>query len=371
MSKFTAFPVNGDAFLLEREKYSVLVDGGGSKSKLVNSYKKAQGKQLPNYIVCTHRDSDHINGLIGLLEEAVKPPVWNTKNTELWVPFYFSFYAEDYAWYIDELSKIHKEKSISNLTCLEHTEPSEYFSSPSLQKFYAYLTAANPSASETRSFFTIVKDEIGKATRYKSLLDAAAALSLKLRFFEYSPLYANGGEANRLYPLNSHEIQAYPRPTSILQLMKLSLENLHSLAFISPETQCSSAHHAVIFCADTDLTKCNLSLVGNESFTFFKHQPLITAPHHGSSTNQKSYTFIHQAFLYYEKKFFIRGHCSRVKYIAHEFKGGHSRACTKPHNSCKNKHCPSSCRCKLTAEQTVILQTSNGVWQPSNTHALI
>ncbi len=70
-SRFVALPVDrGDAFLLDREEKTVLVDGGASKKGLVSNLKKywKQGQRVIDTVVVTHNDLDHTGGIIGLLD---------------------------------------------------------------------------------------------------------------------------------------------------------------------------------------------------------------------------------------------------------------------------------------------------------------
>ncbi len=81
MDTFIAIPVaQGDAFYLRRgKKWSVLVDGGKSRSALPDLFKKATGACVVDILVCTHNDSDHANGIIGFLEAGLE-------CKEIWLP---------------------------------------------------------------------------------------------------------------------------------------------------------------------------------------------------------------------------------------------------------------------------------------------
>lgn len=395
MSKFTAFLVNGDAFLLERENYSILVDGG-DKNVLAKNYGATQLNPLPTYIVCTHRDSDHINGLTELLTAAKTHDSYK-KNTELWLPCHLGKSSKLIEKYSTEANLLYKNrKNITDKLINRKTdEPSKKLAHVMLSELsfnddseidnrhlslvFHYHKEMNLKITRKnlRSFFALTKKEEDYAKRYNALLKAAYALDKKfpIRFFKHDTQNVSGGDQGRLVPINSTERKYCLLPTA-LDFFKLSSENKISLAFMSPEIHNqqnpSKSQQAVLFCADTDVSTCNFSLVQKHpKIVVFKNQPLITAPHHGSGSNEESYKFIQQNLLYLGKKFFVRGHCSRIGYIAHGFKCGHPRACTKPHTSCKNKHYPSSCQCKLTASQTVILETKNGLWKPDpNTKAL-
>ena len=53
----------GDAFYLERDGFSCLVDGGLRKD-FAKKFLKVVKRQQVDVVVCTHNGSDHANGLI-------------------------------------------------------------------------------------------------------------------------------------------------------------------------------------------------------------------------------------------------------------------------------------------------------------------
>lgn len=69
----------GDAIYIEsREGTSILVDGGSTDERRVGTYRivpflKSQGVQRLDYIIITHSDQDHINGLTELMEKELLP----------------------------------------------------------------------------------------------------------------------------------------------------------------------------------------------------------------------------------------------------------------------------------------------------------
>ena len=69
MSRLTAIPVGqGDAFYLESDGWSALVDGGRSRSGFASAFQTATKANGANVVVCTHNDADHANGILGFLE---------------------------------------------------------------------------------------------------------------------------------------------------------------------------------------------------------------------------------------------------------------------------------------------------------------
>ena len=81
MMKFTAIGVHeGDSFFLEYDNKKILVDGGVSQDEVLK-YLVDNGvsSKFLDVIICTHYDSDHINGVIGLLKNGFG-------FDELWLP---------------------------------------------------------------------------------------------------------------------------------------------------------------------------------------------------------------------------------------------------------------------------------------------
>ncbi|MEW6046869.1 MAG: MBL fold metallo-hydrolase [Bacillota bacterium] len=59
-SKFIAIAVaQGDAFFLERDGRTVLVDGGASARNFLRQFARATGRCKVDIVVCTHNDADH------------------------------------------------------------------------------------------------------------------------------------------------------------------------------------------------------------------------------------------------------------------------------------------------------------------------
>jgi beta-lactamase superfamily II metal-dependent hydrolase len=80
MSRFIAVPVTqGDAFYLEHDNWSVLVDGGRNPSGFADVFRKATKAHGVSVVVCTHNDADHANGIIGFLQSGFR-------CREVWLP---------------------------------------------------------------------------------------------------------------------------------------------------------------------------------------------------------------------------------------------------------------------------------------------
>src|ERR1044071_3777100 len=69
MARFIALPVTqGDAFYLERQNLSVLVDGGRNRSSFGAMFQAITRKNHVDIVICTHNDADHTEGTIGYLQ---------------------------------------------------------------------------------------------------------------------------------------------------------------------------------------------------------------------------------------------------------------------------------------------------------------
>ncbi len=328
---------NGDSFYLEREGRSVLVDGGQSQRGLCRLFKGVTGARYVNYLVCTHADADHINGLIGYLKDK------SLRCSELWLPSYIGYRIADILERPEEslaeitielrkrISDFLKEKDALNILEFNEavlgesarSEESEKTTrtiltegalgdqgnsmqealTTSLRKSdYLHFNQSRIQSSVRKLreevFFSYVWEQyhdwlairsiamsyVDLFKKMRGLIVAALKRKVRIRFFEFSKHFSCGGEPGFLEPVNSFEVvnlSALKRlgaGLSLLQILALSIQNEQSLVFISPQNECLPA---VLFCADSDLKF---------------YQPIhwssgmvSTAPHHGSVSNDHAY----------------------------------------------------------------------------------
>jgi hypothetical protein len=77
---FKAYPVReGDAFFVNDEGFKFLIDGGDDDYEITN-FLVSDGVRAIDVVICTHLDSDHVNGILGLLQSG------SISVRELWVP---------------------------------------------------------------------------------------------------------------------------------------------------------------------------------------------------------------------------------------------------------------------------------------------
>lgn len=333
---------NGDSFFLEREGRNVLIDGGENQKDLCRLFKGVTKLRYVNYLVCTHADADHINGLIGYLEDS-------TLNcSELWLPSYMGYRIEDILERPEEsLAEIKAELRKRIFDFLKETEKggidfrtfnetilgdrersdeteekargilAERISSDdvnAITKFLAeslsktdckYFELWPKAPSKRRPFevrlqlysenkyishltmraiYNVENEYIDLFKKMRQLVVAALSRGVRLRFFEFCKYFSCGGEAGFLEPVNSFEVvtrsalKKLSAGLSLLQILALSIQNEQSLVFISPKNECLPA---ALFCADSDLKF---------------YQPIrwskgmvSTAPHHGSVSNDHAY----------------------------------------------------------------------------------
>jgi len=333
---------NGDSFFLEREGRSVLVDGGENQKVLCRLFKGVTGARYVDYLVCTHADADHINGLIGYLKDS------NLNCSELWLPSYIGYRIEDIlerpeeslAEITTELRKrisdflketergvidfrtfneaiLHgsslsgesektirtilseeasrdqensmQESLINSLSKSNHEHFDQYRMESSVRKlleeiFSSYVWEQYRDWLAIRSISPIAMCYVDLFKKMRELIVAALKRGVRIRFFEFHKCLSYGGEPGFLEPVNSFEIVALSALKklgagfSLLQILALSIQNEQSLVFFSPQNE---SLPAALFCADSDLKF---------------YQPIrwskgmvSTAPHHGSVSNDHAY----------------------------------------------------------------------------------
>ena len=116
--KFKALEIgSGDAFLIETGEKQILFDSGGSKSRIIHLLRNNRKIDLA---ICSHNDSDHSHGFIGLLEDP-KFEIAEIWLPGLWIPI-LNFIIEErvnkdlihlFFESIDEFDKVREERNES------------------------------------------------------------------------------------------------------------------------------------------------------------------------------------------------------------------------------------------------------------------
>lgn len=372
--RFTAIPLGrGESFLLETHDENgkqkvILVDSGALKKKKSKSLaqeilKVNNNLKVIDIAVCTHSDTDHINGYTTFFDE------WyglGNKVNEFWVPAIWSFLdkslkdpsklaaqlvlgAENVFYELyeknadqeltpssvhEKLSQLLREKrdeymkhrgqlfteineeksssddkqSLSKLNDLEVMTPSPSKVIKNLKSFFSYsfyypfLIGLKNHDKHAISFGILANSLFDKTIKHTAtivkVLEGADRHQMKIRWFDFDLFEQNknasGGIKELLIPISAVEV-GYPQndtsPELLFLALKLDAINVGALVFYRPEiNNCPS----VLFCSDSRLSFGTNTPTGNFLKNLKKpnNPPIITAPHHGSSTNDYAYCLI-------------------------------------------------------------------------------
>ena len=347
MSRLIALPVDGDAFILQRAGYTILVDGGKRSALLASELAKFEVTHL-DFVVCTHADEDHAGGLVDLLERS------SISVGEFWLPGAWlqslpvllphpkkvvdelvgeadSFRGQDifnekrvypaenkisakqieYNIFREEkdvdVRSRDQEKSGRGLDWLEgwmshSTNPVSSADAARIfrngERRIKYRVRKKLMTSQTAATWIRL---IKTAERIRKIALQAIAHNVCVRWFDHKDFrrkkYAEGGEPKLLIPLNSIELTAPPTPVMGLMHKKLSTLNVHSLVFLSPGyDQAEVPEHSrlsVVFTGDSPL---GFGKNYAESWLIWPNKAstrtIATAPHHGSESNAHAYAHL-------------------------------------------------------------------------------
>jgi beta-lactamase superfamily II metal-dependent hydrolase len=328
MAKFTALPVRkGDAFLLESEEGTVLVDGGISKSALPGLL-AAQGHKSVDVLVCTHNDDDHANGVLGFLDSALKcGELWLPDRWASLLPALLPPLPEVVESFLAELKDMPPEAqqrlaaSFGSSWEIISDAPAAPLPDESSTRWdgwpEACLQALDEASAWTWSLpgraplgilcldgagFALVSHVLGSdaasiltaaipaAERIRALALLAYERGISVRWFKFDPSSPGGG-LPWLQPMNSRQVLSI-RMTQpgdrILPLLALSMANKESLAFWAPREN----NGGVLFTADTDLSGVDLRRL--------RGKPIVTVPHHGSEDNSGAIAAVLALFASHE-----------------------------------------------------------------------
>jgi hypothetical protein len=289
MSKFTALPVGkGDAFLWERaDGKFVLVDGGQSSQACLAALKARTVTDL-EVVVCTHGDADHWTGLLAVLED---PAV---RVGELWVPARWGDGLKELATdpvrvleqLLDQCAKSHPTLSPHDLDTTGWDDDADHdlaqveeavANGPDLAPL---LSGAPPWGWWWHHHGIAPLTSLGLgavqiAGGIWKVVRKALERGVTIRWFKFG-MPPSGG-LTWLYPVNSVETLKVRRTTRILQWVCLTLKNSEALVLVGQ----TDGAPPILFSSDSDL-KFDLGRVPKASM-------LVTAPHHGSDSNQAAY----------------------------------------------------------------------------------
>ena len=372
---FTALPVpEGDAFLLEDGDRKYLFDSGGNQDRITKLL-KAKNIDKIDVAICSHNDSDHSHGFIGLLkmqrnpiviDEIWLPELWcaivtyaitNRNNKELWSAINKSLldnYEDENSekWNDYDINKLFDEEfkySLQNqnlLSNITEIDLSYQKNNPQPCAFIMFLRTCS-----TKS----VVDKLNNIIRIVSLALQNGCKILWFRNTKYCHLVHNHhGFIPNFYgfvPLNSmpafitcsgiNYIFWYPLPiiklpTTFIHATALSAVNHFSLVF---EYHRIKEKPVVRFSADSD---CDF-----QTYNPYKDNIIITAAHHGSDTNHAVFKGIKGCDITW-----VRTYHRKVIFCFSEFLKRSNRYCIK---------CPSKVRLN-----EIKFEYKSGKWQPKS-----
>lgn len=324
---FTAVAVGeGDCFLAEYKKndeiIKILIDGGKHKEETIKLFKKLK---LPdkhiNLIICTHYDSDHINGIIGLLEDGYT-------FDEIWLPEILGSVAatigsKGIREVVEEVNRISEEEyeklmkfdecmltefksDFNNSKEVETDIDIKFSSNLWIDKMYEYVSfyydyryenmfhhsncmdCSNHNQCDKYNYMfpkhTII-DTVTKTSMLMSLMIPKTHSGSKIVWLKNTnSLVSNKISTNiDVLALNSEESRRRPY-ISLHNLLKyiyaLSKSNKFSLVFKFDLEN----YPNILFSADSDF---NFLTLGEN--IQLKENSIVTAPHHGSPHNELAY----------------------------------------------------------------------------------
>jgi len=302
---FTAIGVGqGDAFFLEKDDKTVLVDGGKSRNGFHTQFQKETHRNSTDILVCTHNDSDHANGVLGFLENGLPakevwlPASWMGRLEDLFLdPIAYikeliqeTFETEGRNLNLDQLGDSYKTMPLADSPIVETNainiqnsirEKSEVIRDryEFSDRFFIQILSSRSAVKKIK----LIRQAVMASNIIKRIVFAAYTSGSFIRWLDFigdRNLNPSGGIVDFLLPVNAIEVTRIRRPKrSALQHIALTIINKESLVFTSPEG--NRGCDRVLFTADSDL-KFRQAIP-------WRDKMIITSPHHGSEHNKHAY----------------------------------------------------------------------------------
>lgn len=390
MPRFIAIPVaQGDAFYLERDDFSVLADGGRSRSGFPSIFQTVTRADGVDVMICTHNDADHANGILGFLKAGLKcgevwlPGRWLGALPSVLKPFAEVFfdlvdsvagvstssggeqqpgaelsaieeYAEQFGEGVDQVRSAEQGPPVgpdgwpeSYVALLEQAEPWEVWPMhwswpledwPWPEFAYRHYRQLGPRRAQ------LLWSAIEAASRIRAIAMEAFHRGVLVRWFEFDVTAPSGG-IPAILPLNARAVaRVSPLVGRLLAWLALTVSNKESLVFWCPPRD---QHPGVLFTADSDLVRISLPPQLEDA--------LATAPHHGSEANAAAYRAVAAA-------------ASSVAWVRSD-----GRVRSRPGATYLSLSSPRFCTlCRISGsmsspKQAVCLAAQAGVWTPQAT----
>lgn len=305
-SKFISLPVSqGDFFYLYRNSKHIVFDAGRYSNVSATLYLTYTGQNVIDYLICSHNDADHAEGVMGLLEGQLTVK-------EVWLPARWAetitIISRSTNWQMEIIKEVLNESDelLDSIESLEDFgdrifEKSEQIRSgdklskeafdKNIEKMCdelspnSFLTLMNIYLSPKMSIREkVIFDCIQTAERILKIATLAYSHGSVIRWFDHDKfkdhsIYKPSGGESFLRPLNSIEIKDFEiKSKKLLHELALSKVNRASLVFSSEVDH----EPSVLFTADSDLANVDLSSIESS-------QILVTSPHHGSKANDCVY----------------------------------------------------------------------------------
>ena len=297
--RFIALNVGrGDAFYLERGEFSCLVDGGCCKNFVERFRNVTKRQQVEvDVVVCTHKDSDHANGLIdffnngGKAKECWLPATWMQPLQMMLEDPELALEQLCLADYSEQLSEVNdrrdgKEVSAEQLEMvLKKKADSQHFDwlYPFFPIVVVFISEKSDEDVPTEADgIPIIETATVRVGNILHLASAATSSGAKIRWFDPRNPQPKKKAHPCLHIVNASEVfVVQTSPYSLPGLVYLTTVNRLSLVLHSP----AGVGPDVLFSSDS-------------GFEFPQKPPvikdmLVTAPHHGSK-DQKNEKVYHQ-----------------------------------------------------------------------------
>lgn len=280
--KFKALKIgSGDAFLIEKEGKQFLFDSGGAKATIKNLLRK---NKVIDLAICSHNDSDHSNGFIGLLEDS-KFDIKEIWLPGLWIPILkFIIDKKIKGELIDffiSRKDFDNEIANSDFTYENLVEKTDI----SIEEFDSELKHISELLDYRNKYFHYFlihwyNNESFDLDRIVEIAGLAYKHGCLIRWFKPDDSPSINGVDYGFKPLNSKEIVKIDKvdQKNFLKLLYLTNENKFSLVF----EYFHDNNPLILFTADSDLAFLSTKNYNSKSV-------IVTSPHHGSESNDCVY----------------------------------------------------------------------------------